>query len=113
PVIAAAGGPLTIVGNGGTIARSAAPGTPAFRLFDVADGGSLTLEDLTLTGGLAQGTGAAAYGGAVCSAGTLALSGVTVTSNTALGSNGGANAYGGGLYVTAGSATLTNATRSG
>jgi hypothetical protein len=122
PVIAA-GDNLTIVGNGDTIERSTASGTPAFRLFDVAGGGSLTLGDLTLTGGLAQGTG-----GAVLSSGTLALLGVTVTSNTALGSKGadggadgvpglgggidGGAGLGGGISV-GGTATLTNVTLSG
>jgi hypothetical protein len=73
----------------------------------------LTLENVTLSGGLAQGTGAAAEGGAIYSSGTLALSGVTVKSNEALGSNGtGENAYGGGIYVAAGSVTLTNDTLS-
>src|SRR5262249_24984376 len=76
-------GNLTIEGNGDTIDRSAASGTPAFRLFDVASGGSLTLENVTLTGGLAKGTGAAAEGGAIYSSGTLDLSSVTVTSNQA------------------------------
>ena len=41
---------ITIVGNGDTIERT---GSNAFRLFDVSSGGSLTLENLTLTGGLA------------------------------------------------------------
>jgi hypothetical protein len=54
---------LTIVGNGDTIERSAASGTPAFRLFDVAGGASLTLENMTLQNGLAYGAGAAAQGG--------------------------------------------------
>ena len=48
---------ITIQGTSGytnTIQRSTATGTPAFRLFDVAQGGSLTLLNLTLTGGLAQ-----------------------------------------------------------
>ena len=39
----------TIVGNGSTIERT---GSNAFRLFDVASDGSLTLENMTLTGGL-------------------------------------------------------------
>jgi hypothetical protein len=52
PVIAANNN-LTIRGNGATIARSTAPGTPAFRLFDVAPGAALTLEDLTLANGQA------------------------------------------------------------
>jgi hypothetical protein len=124
PVIVA-GDQLTIVGNGYTIARSTATGTAAFRLFDVASGASLTLQDLTLTDGLAQGTGVAAEGGAVYSSGELSLSGVTVQSNKAQGSNGtnatqagaaggnGANASGGGLYVAGGSVTLSNDTLSG
>src|SRR5262245_5229420 len=33
PAIVAGGGPLTILGNGDTIERSAAAGTPGFRLF--------------------------------------------------------------------------------
>jgi hypothetical protein len=53
---------LTIVGNGDTIARSTAAGTPPFRLFDVASGASLTLENLTVQGGLAMGSGVAAEG---------------------------------------------------
>ena len=113
-------GNLTIVGNGDTIARSTAAGTAAFRLFEVALGGSLTLEDLTLTGGLARGTGMAAEGGAIYSAGTLSLSDVTIASNTAQGDNGtdsyfsgpGASAAGGGLFVADGTATLINSTLS-
>jgi hypothetical protein len=72
---------ITIEGTSGynnTIQRSTATGTPAFRLFDVAQGGALKLENLTLTGGLAQGTDSAAEGGAVYSSGMLTLSGVTV-----------------------------------
>ena len=112
-------GNVTLVGNGGTIERT---GTSAFRLFDVAAGGSLTLENLTLQGGLAQGTGSAAEGGAIYSSGTLSLTGVTVLRNTAQGNNGsdggapnnpftagnGASAYGGGVYVAAGALTLNN-----
>ena len=45
-------GNITIIGNGDTLERS---GTAAFRLFDVASGGSLTLENLTLPGGMPQG----------------------------------------------------------
>ena len=52
PVIAANDN-LTILGNGDTIERSSASGTPAFRLLDVARGASLNLANLTLQGGLA------------------------------------------------------------
>jgi hypothetical protein len=100
---------ITIVGNGDTLERS---GPATFRLFDVASNGTLTLENLTLTGGLAQGAGVAAEGGAVYNAGTLTLNHVTVQSNQAQGSKG-ADAAGGGLYVAAGSVTLTNDTLSG
>src|SRR6516164_5256950 len=65
PVIAANDN-LTIQGNGDTIARSTASGTPAFRFFDVAAGAALTLENLTLTNGQVVGdTGMTAYGGAI------------------------------------------------
>jgi hypothetical protein len=112
-------GNITIVGNNDTIVRT---GSTAYRFFDVASGGSLTLQNLTLEGGLAQGTGPAADGGAVYSSGTVNLSGVTVQNNKAQGINGtnesnaypggsGANALGGGLYVAGpGGVTLTNDT---
>src|SRR5262245_60853942 len=58
PVVAA-GDDLTIVGSGDLIERSAAAGTPAFRLLDVAAGAALTLENLTLQGGLARPGGGA------------------------------------------------------
>ncbi len=111
---------MTITGPGASSLTLS--GNNASRLFDVVSGGSLTLEQLTLSGGLAKGTGAAAEGGAIYSSGTLALGGVTVKSNEALGSTGiwaqvgvggnGANAYGGGIYVAGGSVTLTNDTLS-
>ncbi len=109
-------GNVTIIGSGDTLERTA--GAPAFRLFDVASGGSLTLENLILSGGLAKGAGIAAYGGAICSSGALTLDGVTIESNAAQGSTGsspfvggggnGANASGGGLYVAGGAAMLTD-----
>jgi hypothetical protein len=68
PVIAA-NNKLTIRGNGDTIARSKAAITPAFRLFDVASGASLTLDGLTLANGLVIGdTGMDANGGAILNA---------------------------------------------
>src|SRR6516165_2444486 len=111
---------MTITGPGASSLTIS--GNNSSRLFDVASGGSLTLENVTLTGGLAQGTGAAAEGGAIYSSGTLALSGVTVKRNEAVGTNGaaaglpgaaggnGADACGGGIYVAGGTVTLTNDT---
>jgi hypothetical protein len=122
---------LTIVGNGDTIERSTA--SPAFRLFNVAGGGSLTLENLTLQNGWDTGVG----GGAIYNQGTLVLSQVTVQGNTAYGlpgagggiwSNGSltvenstiagnlANldwnepAFGGGIYIAGGTANITGST---
>jgi hypothetical protein len=123
PTIAAGGGPLTILGNGDTIERNAATGTPAFRLFDVAAGASLTLKNLTLQGGLSTGPSVFSgqpptQGGAIYSQGALNLESVTVQNNTALGRGGffawgglvdGADAQGGGLY-SAGSLSLSNCT---
>jgi len=127
PVIAANDN-LTIQGNGDTIARSTASGTPAFRLFDVATGASLTLTGLTLANGYVVGyPGMAAFGGGIYSSGSLTLTNATLSSNSARGGDGqqawdpdfgwyfssaGASAYGGGLYVADGTATLTNATLS-
>jgi hypothetical protein len=87
---------LTIVGNGDTIERSTASGTPAFRLFDVAGGSSLSLQNLTLANGLAYGSGTSAEGGAIYNQGTLSLSGVTVQNNTAQGAPGRRTRQGGG-----------------
>lgn len=104
---------LTIVGNGDTIDRSTAAGIPAFRLFDLASGSSLTLESVRLQNGLAKGAGATADGGAVYNQGTLTLSGVTVAGNTAQGADGkpgkpGSDGAGGGIWSN-GSLTLENA----
>jgi hypothetical protein len=115
-------GTVTIIGNNDTIERT---GPNPSRLFDVASGGSLTLQNVTLTGGWARGAGASADGGAIYSAGTLRLSGVTVQGNRAQGADGvgfqpdrltgrnGASAYGGGIFVAGGSVTLLNDTLSG
>jgi len=101
PVIAAAND-LTIVGNGGTIQRSTAAGTPAFRLLAVGIGGSLTLNDLTLSNGVASPSPTVASfgdGGAVNNQGTLGLARVTVKNCVARGASGIAYpGFGGGIY---------------
>lgn len=50
---------LTIDGNGATIARSSAAGTPAFRILFIGANASVTLEDVLISGGLAQGSAGA------------------------------------------------------
>jgi hypothetical protein len=91
---------LTIIGSGDIIERAA--GAPAFRLLDVAVDASLTLQKLTLQGGVAT------RGGAVFNQGNLTLQDVTVLGNTAQGPAGGPSwggftspgggAAGGGIY---------------
>ena len=79
-------GKVTIRGSGATIARSTASGTPVFRIFDVASGGSLTLDSVTISNGLANnGT---AGGGGIMSHGTLTITGSTFTGNSAPASSG-------------------------
>ncbi len=114
-------------GNGATIMRSSASGTPPFRLLfvgaDPADpdtfgyaspgAGDLTLRDLTLRGGLGQGGdaivgggGGAGMGGAIFNQGEVALERVTITNSTARGGNGGSASGvgpGGGIGSDAGS----------
>jgi hypothetical protein len=107
---------LTIVGHGDTI-----DGGHVARLFDVAGGASLTLQNLTLQHGIAGGSGAASEGGAIYNQGTLVLSAVTVQYNIAIGSDGkvgtsinnhggaGADAAGGGIW-SSGALTCENGT---
>jgi hypothetical protein len=98
PVIAAAND-LTIVGNADTIQRSTATGTPAFRLFAVATGSSLTLNNLTLSNGLSfhPTSGIWGEGGGIANEGTLSLSRVTVQNCVAKGQER-YPAFGGGIY---------------
>ena len=97
---------ITILGSGQTITRS---GAVAFRLFAVSIAGNLTLQNLTLSNGLAQGGaggsqgggGAAGLGGAVYNQGALTVTGSTLTGNQAVGGRGdtsdGSRIGGGGL----------------
>ena len=99
PVIAA-GNTLTIVGNNATIERSSAKATPAFRILNVASGGSLSLNDLTLSRGLSSDDSFAgvAIGGGVRSLGTLSLNRVTVQNCIAQRNQNFGFALGGGIY---------------
>jgi hypothetical protein len=110
PVIAANDN-LTIAGNGDTIERSTASGTPAFRLLEVASGGALALSNLTLQGGWSIDQSGPGLGGAILNQGALTLNGVTVQDNTAQATDGleffgGA---GGGIY-SSGALTLAGCT---
>jgi hypothetical protein len=74
---------LTIVGNGDTLDAN-----HWGRLFNVASGASLTLQNMTLQNGYAYGSGGAAEGGAIYNQGTLVLSGVGLYGNAAVGASG-------------------------
>lgn len=119
PVISSA---ITILGNGATIQRSTASAIPRFRIFLIAPGGSLQLEQVTISGGAASGNGpilpgnVPGAGGGLANYGALTLLDTTISGNTA-------EAGGGGIYIAAveqqnGSfsaalATLRNTTVSG
>jgi hypothetical protein len=72
---------LTIAGNGDIVQRSTATGTPDFRLLEVAAGASLTLQSLTLQGGVSADLNRG--GGIDNEGGSLTLTGVTIQNNSA------------------------------
>ena len=97
-----------VLADGG-VTISPAASASAMRLFYVAPGASLTLENLTLSGGVAQGFsggtgeggggGSAGMGGAIFNRGTLTLLNSTLSNNQAIGGAGApgfANGIGGG-----------------
>jgi hypothetical protein len=109
PVIAA-GDHLTILTSNG----AANPGygdmidaSKHGRLFDVANGASLTLENVTLQNGQVWTYTATAEGGAILNQGALVLSQVLVQNNTAYGGGNGQSAAGGGVWSN-GSLTVEN-----
>ncbi len=79
-------GKVTIQGSGATIARSTASGTPVFRIFDVSSSGSLTLNSVTISNGLANN--GQQGGGGIFNHGTLTITGSTFTNNSAPSSSG-------------------------
>jgi hypothetical protein len=103
PVIAP-GEDLTVVGNGATIERKTSTNGFRFRLFNVAVGATLTLQDLTIQNGSAFGPDGWAKGGAIRNSGTLNLDGVTVAKCVAQGMRStldrysDPSAFGGGIY---------------
>src|ERR1035438_2829411 len=76
---------LTILGNGDTIQRDT--NATQRRLVEVAQGSSLTLDQMTLQNGYAYDYSPvfgipAFYGGAICNFGTLVISNCTLSGNT-------------------------------
>jgi hypothetical protein len=101
---------LTIDGPGRsmlTVARSAAPGTPDFRIFTVPTGADVTISGLTVSGGSVFG----GDGGGISNAGALTVSDSTLSGNSAeSGFFGGGD--GGGIDNT-GTLTVSDSTLSG
>jgi hypothetical protein len=92
---------ITIDGSGQTIALG--PNAPPMRLFAVNTIGNLTLENLTLFGGKANGGagasgggGGAGLGGAIYNQGKLQIFDSTLNGNSATGGAGGSGSGGGG-----------------
>src|ERR1039457_3882485 len=71
---------VTIQGSGATIARSTASGTPVFRIFDVSSAGSLTLNSVTISNGLANN--GQQGGGGIFNHGTLTITASTFSGNS-------------------------------
>lgn len=96
---------VTIQGNGATIERGIAADN--FRFFNVLSGSTLTLESLTLSGGVADRTvNKIWWGGAIYSSGALTLNSVTLSGNTA----NSANARGAAIYSIIEPLTITGST---
>ncbi len=89
---------ITIEGNGATIERDTVA-VPTFRLLNVSSGGTLTLRDSIVQGGIADDASFGIYGGGIRNSGTVNLEGVTIQGNSA--------GRGGGLANTFSTATAT------
>jgi hypothetical protein len=103
-------------GNNGLTIERASGNANKFRLFHVQATGNLTLDSLTLSGGLAKGGdginaggGAAGMGGAIFNQGTLTITNSLLTGNQAIGGEGAdAGTGGGGGGGVGGNATTAN-----
>lgn len=97
--------PISIHGNGATITRSTAEGTPEFRFFFIDSDGSLTLEDVTVTNGYARSaTDIYDSGGAVLSIdGDVAITNGTFADNLS-------KVSGGAIVVVRGGLSISNST---
>jgi len=93
--------PITINGHGATIERSGS--APDFRIFHVASGGDLTLNNITIANGKATDYG----GGIYNDGGTVNISYSTLSDNTA------AVEGGGGVYNSSGTVGISHSTLSG
>jgi CSLREA domain-containing protein len=101
---------LTINGNGATLQRSTAGGTPDFRILSVYNrfGGTITVNGLVIANGRATGTGQSALGGGILSSVSVAVQNCTLTGNYA--SQDGSAIYSGGSaeVLTIDNSTIAN-----
>jgi CSLREA domain-containing protein len=106
---------ITIQGNGATIERSSTLAcnldrgaeTGEFRIFDVAMGSKLTLQNVTVSNGCADGASPPHFnGGGIWNEGTLEVTNSTISGNSA-------SSDGGGILNFFGMVTITNSTISG
>jgi hypothetical protein len=101
---------LVIHGNGATLQRSTAGGTPAFRIFQIGAGADVTIDLLTIMNGNLNVLGDS-FGAGIYNTGTLTVTNSILSGNSAT-SVGIGNMLGGGIYNT-GTLTVANSTLSG
>jgi len=93
---------VTIQGHGATVQRSSAS---EFRILEVAPGGDLSLDGVTVAGGAVSLSGPTAFGGGILNSGTLDVANSTIRGNSVSGT--GSSAGGGGI-ANNGTATVKN-----
>jgi hypothetical protein len=114
---------IVINGNGATVERSGAAGTPNFRIFLVSGAGDLTLNDMTVRNGAAggirnreggtlsvnrstiSGNTTVGNGGGIQNLGAMTITDTTISGNRSEGGHP-VNGMGGGIYQNAAGATL-------
>jgi uncharacterized repeat protein (TIGR02543 family) len=92
----------------GTGVAATISGGNAVQLFNVAQGASLTISNLTLANGSCISANGTANGGAIYNNGTLMVFGCTFTNNTAQSQMSGGMAYGGAVYDNGGTMVLSD-----
>jgi hypothetical protein len=103
-ILSDAGHKLLIHGNGATLRRSTAVGTPAFRIFQIDPGADVTISGLTITNGMVGAAG----GGILNDRATLTVNNCTLSSNSAgFVGGGGINSMGFGAMVTINNSTIS------
>jgi hypothetical protein len=106
-ILSDTGHTLVIHGNGATLQRSAAGGTPAFRIFQICAGADVTIDRLTIMNGI----GSTGLGGGIFNDGFTGNATLTITNSTVSGNS--ASGAGGGIYNGQATLIINNSTVSG